>query len=208
MTARTRRPLSLIALVTLWLMLLASPAQAAPPKDASQQDCLAQGGVWVIVDLPDKVLAAGCANNPTNGNDALTQIGVTITTTEKGMVCELQGRPEKFCADHQGFNKATGEYWGYWLKANPNTEWTPSLKGAAARKPAAGSIEGWRLGKDVAPRDQTQAVPAPPMPPTSSTPWALIGTAATLMVVGLVVGLWLRRRASRASAAGEMDDQD
>lgn len=180
--------------------LAASPTPSPTPSGPNQSQCTAQGGVWVIVDLPQATMAAGCATNPRNGQDALEQIGVTTTSTSKGLICELQGRPLDSCSKYKGFNKKTGEYWGYWHRDSPQSGWTYSKKGATNYQPQAGTIEGWRWGAKVQPRWRTEPLAAPAMPPHKAGPLPILITLGVIVVGAVAFWIWRRRTAGPRAA--------
>lgn len=126
---------------------LALPASVAMAEGSAAAQCSASGGIWVVVDMPDKTIAAGCATKPTSGMDALKQIGVEVTTVPKqpAMICAIEGLPEKSC-DMGGYDKATKSYWSYWVADAPGKPWKMSQKGAPEQHSPAGAMEGWRWG--------------------------------------------------------------
>lgn len=195
----------LVALVGAMLLGPVPGAVASPstPPSETAQACTDGGGVWVAVDLPEKTIAAGCAHNPSNGMDALRQIGVEPRQTpdKPGFVCAMQGLPEGACSRHEGYDKKTRSYWSYWHATAPGAPWSYSQQGAEQRKPPAGSVEGWRWGDKVQPRTTASPVAAPAeVPePSSGTPWWVWAALAVTALGGLVV-MWQRRRGNDADA--------
>jgi hypothetical protein len=177
--------------------LAASPSPSPTPTGPNQTQCTASGGVWVIVDLPDATMAAGCANQPADGLDALNQIGVTATPTNKGLICELQGRPLDSCSKYKGFNKKTQEYWAYWHRNSPQGTWIYSQKGASNYHPQPGTVEGWRWGAKVQPRWHTSPLTPPAMPPRKNGPLPILITVGVLIVAAIAYWWWRRRGTSK-----------
>ena len=202
--AVSRIVIALATVMACWIPAPAAfgqptPSASAPPTAA---DCTAPNGVWVVVDMPDEPLAAGCAQRPSDGMDALHQIGVDVRQppSQPGLVCELQGRPEDSCS-HGGYDKSTRQFWSYWHATSPSDRWTFSSKGAAQYHPVAGSVEGWRwgTGKGFPPRQITTARKPPAMPPErghGSGPLTTIGVIVAVIALG-AGGWWARRRQPR-----------
>ena len=203
--AVSRVIVALVAVVAGWVPATSAFGQPTASGSATAVDCTCHGGVWVVVDMPDKPLAAGCAHQPTDGMDALSQIGVDVRqpNSKPGLVCELQGRPQDACA-HGGYDKSTRQFWSYRHAASPADKWTFSTKGAAQYHPAAGSVEGWRwgTGKGFPPRQVSAARKPPAMPPESghgSGPLTTIGVVVAVIALGVGVW-WTRRKQTRRDA--------
>ena len=203
--AVSRVIVALVAVVAGWVPATSAFGQPTASGSATAVDCTCHGGVWVVVDMPDKPLAAGCAHQPTDGMDALSQIGVDVRqpNSKPGLVCELQGRPQDACA-HGGYDKSPRQFWSYWHAASPADKWTFSTKGADQYHPAAGSVEGWGwgTGKGFPPRQVSAARKPPAMPPESghgSGPLTTIGVVVAVIALGVGVW-WTRRKQTRRDA--------
>ena len=200
--AVSRVVVAIVTVIACWAPATSAFGQPTASASATAVECTGRGGVWVVVDMPDKPLAAGCAQQPSDGMDALHQIGVDVRQppSQPGLVSELQGRPENACS-HGGYDKSTRQFWSYWHAASPSDKWTFSSKGAAQYHPAAGSVEGWRwgTGKDFPPRQVSVARKPPAMPPEpghGSGPLATIGVIVAVIALGVGVW-WTRRRQTR-----------
>lgn len=213
--------LGLSLLLSLFLLLtgLVSPMRAAA-ETLDANACAESQGVWVIVDDGQQVIAAGCAHDPKDGIDALTQIGVAVQQTNDNWqtICELSGVPEESCEKYNGFNSETGEFWSYWHRPTVDGEWAFSELMANNYVPPAGSVEGWRWGDGTA-QPQWQAVavesatdeaaPAPGDEPAAEKSSILVPTlvAVAILVVALIA-LGLRRRMTSQSAPDGPDPSD
>ncbi len=213
-----------MGLTALFVLLLAFPSSAQadevyePPPLAIGSNavgsCLAADQVWLlVVDSEDEVLANQCVGTPASGEEALARGGMQIRFSKGRLICSLSGHPEQCPATF------TGSYWNY-HHGRSGEQYRYSKEGAASRRPDSGSIEAWCYNSadeksctppllrimsgeqqllvpgadaadyvDPAPT-ANEAVPVP-----ASTPWALIGTGA-IIVVGIVAVLWWRRRAN------------
>lgn len=111
--------------------------------------------------------------NPDPGFDAL---GVAWSLNPN------DGRTAVDLEDHwrEGWNSG---YWAYYLKADENAPWTPSMVGAADRSLSDGVWDGWRFAPGFVASPPGAAVPAVPEP-----------AAVSLWLAGLGGWLWLRRR--------------
>ena len=203
-SAISRTVIALATVMACWIPAPAAFGQPTPSASAptTAADCTAHNGVWAVVDMPDEPLTAGCAQRPSDGMDALHQIGVDVRQppSQPGLVCELQGRPEDACS-HGGYDKSTRQFWSYWHATSPSDRWTFSSKGAAQYHPVAGSVEGWRwgTGKGFPPRQITTARKPPAMPPErghGSGPLTTIGVIVAVIALG-AGGWWARRRQPR-----------
>lgn len=153
--SRASRILAAAALAVAALGVHAVDVQ--PASAASTCD-----GVWVVVD--GSVLGASatvrCApGDPSSGFEALTGAGhqYSFVPTQPGLVCIIDGRPAT-C------NGAPSDaYWSYWY-ARAGGAWTYSQRGAGARDPQSGTVEGWAFGAGDPPSV------APPAPPPESKP--------------------------------------
>ena len=94
-SAISRTVIALATVMACWIPAPAAFGQPTPSASAptTAADCTAHNGVWVVVDMPDEPLTAGCAQRPSDGMDALHQIGVDVRQppSQPGLVCELQG---------------------------------------------------------------------------------------------------------------------
>lgn len=191
------------------------PPPLAPGSNAVGS-CLAADQVWLFVaDADGVVLANQCVGTPASGEEALARGGMQIRFSTGRLICSLSGHPEQCAATF------TGSYWNYY-HGKAGAQYTYSKEGAASRRPSPGDIEAWCYNgpdeKSCIPPLLTitsaeQRIPVPgadtadyvdPAPTTNeavpvpaSTPWALIGTGA-IIVVGIAALLWWRRRTGPA----------
>lgn len=177
-----------------------SPSPAKPNVDNA---CTSSQGVWVVVEIEGKAYKSGCAHNPTNGEDALVQIGITITKDGKGFICELDARPAGNCGA-----AFSGKYWAYFHATRAGAAlgpWAYADTAANGYTPAAGTMEGWNFGEGAAPAvvlasSSAQASTKPSTQPTSTdaggaSPLPTILTiAAVVVVAGVVAFVVMRRR--------------
>jgi hypothetical protein len=157
------------------LALGAGPVRA----ESGQAGACADGrGVTVIVDAQE-LSSAGpstrCAPEAGgHGLEILTKAGVSYETAKRspGFVCKVAGLPvDEPCQD----TSPADAYWSYWLAKRGGT-WCLSNKGAQARTPPAGTVEGWSFAK--ARQDSG------PVPPRDDPPAALSGTAPAALAAG------------------------
>ena len=115
-------------------------APAAVAQNDSVEECTSNGGVWVVVANEDWT-RAGCATNPTSGEDALKQAGFDVQYDGSGFLCQISGFPAE-CPK----TPAMDAYWSYW-QAEPEgeafTAWHYATTGPIDSRPAAGTLEGW-----------------------------------------------------------------
>ncbi|MGA4669297.1 hypothetical protein ACPCG0_05775 [Propionibacteriaceae bacterium Y1923] len=163
------------------------PGQVAPERvvPATATDCVAGGGVWVIVILEDgRRVAQGCSTNPGDGRAALTAVA-SVIEREQGFVCQINNIPNR-CTTSSEWTPTT-PMWRY-SHANPGGSWIYSNFGYAARTPPRGSLEGWCLS--AGPCESTLAsvlnpgtvrgyVPAPPTTQAPTTRPATTRPATT-----------------------------
>lgn len=165
-TARTlpRRGAAVLAPVLLAIMTGTAPAQAASPAGP----CTGQEGVTVVVDFTDVGgdVVVGCSPaDPANGREALEAAGFTITESQPGFFCAIDGRPDP-CPE-----TFDGSFWSYW-HSTPDGEWTSYLVGADASDPVPGELEGWRYNDGSAGPGLAPAAVAEPVPPAATDPAA------------------------------------
>ncbi|MEO7589047.1 MAG: hypothetical protein ABIS84_13595 [Arachnia sp.] len=208
------------------LMMVPSVAHAddvtEPPPSSPGANavgaCLLADQVWLlVVDVDGTILANQCVGTPASGEEALARGGMQIRFSGGRLICSLSGHPEQCPATF------TGSYWNYNFGA-AGTSYAFSQQGAATRRPVPGDIEAWCYNaadeKSCTPPlltilsdGQQVLVPGtvaadyidPPVTgnkavalPTT-TPWALIGTGAVILVAVLVL-LWWRRRSGPANS--------
>ena len=217
----------LLALVLLPSLLFPAIARAdevpQPPPSAPGANavgaCLDAEQVWLlVVDVDGEVLANQCVGTPSSGEEALARGGMQMRFSKGRLICSLSGHPEQCPATF------TGSYWNY-HHGTAGGPYAYAKEGASSRRPAPGDIEAWCYNppeqKSCEPPlltiisgDQQVPVPGvaaadyidPPVtaneavPVPATTPWALIGTAAVILV-GVLAMLWWRRR------TGPADDQ-
>lgn len=142
--------------------LLVPVALDAPPAGAwSNGACPTAAGVTVVVDFQE--LGGGvwvrCTDGPVqSGFDALQSAGITYQTAVRsgGFLCRIDAKP----SDDPCINPSpTTAYWSYWVAPRGGT-WCYTNVGAA-RRPPAGTVEGWSFSLH---RDQFSA-PAPRVAP-------------------------------------------
>lgn len=126
------------------LAVAAAPVWASP---AGAQDGGCEGAA-VVVDPGEGRAAVGCAEDPSNGLEALAQAGFTVVEVGSfpGAVCRIDGFPETDC----GPMPPADESWTYWY-ADAEGAWTYSSVGAAVRDPDAGDVDGWVFGSSEPP---------------------------------------------------------
>lgn len=170
------RKLLLVALVAFATGLTAAPAAAVDPGKGKPGYCPDATGVTVVVDFGglggDAIIR--CAPGPqASGLAALQNSGMIVAGTQRwglAFICRIEGKPgpeTESCAD----TPPATAFWGYWHAAN-GASWAYSQRGAANRKPPAGSFEGWSFSLNqssnpaprIAPTRPGQPV-APPPPP-------------------------------------------
>ncbi|MCC6618217.1 MAG: hypothetical protein IT341_04155 [Chloroflexi bacterium] len=169
------------AFVTAALLAMGMCAATPRPVGAwSQGACPTSNGVTVVVDFG--VLGSGVTTRcvpqtPASGLEALATAGFAVTpvTTLPGFVCRIDGLPgpdAEACVS----TPPAGAHWSYWT-ADRGGPWQYSPVGAAASRPIAGRVEGWRFatGGTV----QAPSVPPPPSPPTPSPRPTATPTAST-----------------------------
>ncbi|MFC3492830.1 hypothetical protein [Glycomyces rhizosphaerae] len=156
----------------------------------------------VVVDFGSLAAdpAPGCAADPANGLDALSQAGYSVTEVAsiRGMVCRIDELPESDC----GSAPSAKEYWSYWRAGSDDAEWSYSAVGGANARPEPGDVEGWSFGDgstppDLAPDEAADAAEGAEADADqdSSFTW-LIAVAAIAVIAGLVI--WRLRRDRRA----------
>jgi hypothetical protein len=182
-----------IATVLVAAALAAQVLAAAPV--AALDDC---AGVTVVVDAIELggTVTARCVDDASDGLDALGRAGhdYTFLPGNPGFVCTIDQRPDP-CN-----GAPTDAYWSYWVEGDDG--WTYATLGAGSRRPAAGSVEGWRFGDSSSPpriesaspdagttaRGSAHAVAASPDAATSRmTGLAVAATIALLLVAGILV---------------------
>lgn len=182
------------------------------PGSNAVGSCLLADQVWLfVVDVDGEVLANQCVGTPASGEEALARGGMQIRFSKGRLICSLSGHPDQCPATF------TGSYWNY-HHGTAGQEYSYAKEGAASRRPVPGDIEAWCYNapeeKSCFPPlltilsgeqqiivpgvDAAEYVdPAPTtnesVPVPATTPWALIGTAA-IIVVGVAALLWWRRR--------------
>ena len=219
----TRTCLALLLVLTFFPPSARADEAPTPPPSAAGSNgvgaCLDADQVWLfVVDVDGTVLANQCVGTPASGEDALARGGMQIRFSKGRLICSLSSHPAQCPATF------TGSYWNY-HHGRAGAPWTFSKEGAGSRRPAPGDIEAWCYNSPdeesckpplltvvsggsqimVPGTEATDYVdpavtsnPAVAVPTT--TPWALIGTAAVILV-GVVALLWWRRR------TGPADDQ-
>ncbi|MEY2425215.1 MAG: hypothetical protein QOI61_787 [Actinomycetota bacterium] len=163
--------------VRRWLALGAALASAAgfvmlPVRaDDANRECDNNQDVTVAVDFNE--LGGGvnvrCAPQPIkSGFEALQRADIRYEQSG-GFVCRIAGEPESApCTDQP----PSGPYWAYWY-APRGGQWKYSNYGAGARKPPAGSIDGWSFSDGNGPAEPPRyPVPAPIVETTSPPPVA------------------------------------
>ncbi|GAB3226335.1 hypothetical protein GCM10027447_16420 [Glycomyces halotolerans] len=172
----------------------------ASPATAQEGSCR---GVTVVVDFgeagpessADSEPAVGCAEDPSNGIEALTQAGFTVTEVISfpGAVCRIDGFPDDEC----GLMPPADRSWSYWRAVDG--EWTYSNVGAGTADPDDGDVEGWVFGggsqpPGVAPASARAAESAPADTAESSngSPTWVIAVVLLSVIAGLVI--WRLRR--------------
>lgn len=184
---RFGRWLGAFALASAALTVL-SPARA----DGANQACSNNDDITVVIDfqnvdgLNEGVNVRCAPQDVPTGRAALVRADIAFQDY-RGFVCRISGLPK---AGPCNTYPPASAYWVYWL-APRGGEWCASNLGFDARRPPAGTIEGWSFAKNTdgnAPPPRFP-VPAPipgqaprplnggdcdseyvPTPPTTSTP--------------------------------------
>lgn len=184
---RFGRWLGALALASAALTVL-SPARA----DSANQACTNNDDITVVIDfqnvdgLNEGVNVRCAPQDVPTGRAALVRADIAFQDY-RGFVCRISGLPK---AGPCNTYPPASAYWVYWL-APRGGEWCASNLGFDARRPPAGTIEGWSFAKNTegnAPPPRFP-VPAPipgqaphplnggdcdneyvPTPPTTSTP--------------------------------------
>lgn len=213
--ARTGLGVLLALFLSTPSMALADETPSPPPAAEGANAvgaCLDAEQVWLfVVDIDGNVLANQCVGTPASGEQALADGGMQMKFSDGRLICSLSGHPEQCPATF------TGSYWNY-HHGGSGVPYTMSMEGAADRSPAPGDIEAWCYN---APEDESCEPPLltivsggnqvlvpgaessdyvdpdvtdnPAVPVPASTPWALIGTGAVILVGGVAFLLWRRR---------------
>ncbi|MDG4833970.1 hypothetical protein O7627_32385 [Solwaraspora sp. WMMD1047] len=152
--------------------------------------CPDAAGVTVVVDFQElggPTIVRCAVGDQATGHAALKNAGISITGTTRwgeSFICRIEGRPaaaEEPCID----TPPASAYWSYWHAPNGGP-WTYSQRGVMARKPPAGSFEGWSFSKNRSastspPPGVAPVRPAPPAAtptPTRAAPPTTSGPAA------------------------------
>jgi hypothetical protein len=145
------------------------PTRPAGAEQGYAGACTDGAGVSVVVDAQELSAAAPstrCAPQAGgHGLEILTKSGVSYETAKRspGFVCKVAGLPtDEPCQD----TSPADAYWSYWLARRGGT-WCLSNRGAQARNPPAGTVEGWSFAKG---RQDTG-----PVPPRADPPAVLAG---------------------------------
>ncbi|HTW18324.1 MAG TPA: hypothetical protein VMF51_24585 [Nocardioides sp.] len=144
---RTGRLLSVLLGTVLGALLLtggaSDPEVTGAVSPATVGECLGAGQVWLHVQTEDeRVLRSECVGTPATGQAALAAAEVDSRESKGGYLCTLAGYPET-CP-----SSFTGQYWQYWYADGLGADWSFSQKGAGARRPTPGGIEGWCYNAD------------------------------------------------------------
>lgn len=152
-TRAPRWAATLLALVAGGVVALGPATPTASAEGAGSCD-----GVWVVVDARELggPLTTRCApGDPSSGLKALEGAGHAYTFVPRvpGMVCTVDQRPDP-C------NRAPDDaYWSYW-HAEAGGQWTYASRGAGARDPDPGTVEGWAFGAGEQPGTAPPDAPA------------------------------------------------
>ncbi|CAI9406855.1 hypothetical protein [Aestuariimicrobium sp. T2.26MG-19.2B] len=178
--------------VLVWFaaILLSSVALAHPSATARElgdqtlgasvaDSCVGSGKVWlVVVTDGGSTLRNQCVGNPGSGTAALQNAGLSLTY-RSGYLCTIGGYPSACPTTYNG------QYWSYWI-AKPGGSWSYSNLGADARRPPAGTLDGWcytapgdqssqkstclrQLNARVNPASTVPTAPQPSAAPTTAT---------------------------------------
>jgi hypothetical protein len=175
---RLTRLASLAAAIAL-AATVGLPSRATAWSDGA---CPTSSGVTVVVDFGAFGGAAVTRCVPVvpgTGLAALADAGFAVTpvTTQPAFVCRIDGLPDassETCAT----TPPAGASWSYWT-AQRGGSWRYSPVGAAASRPAAGSVEGWAFmtgGAPTPPGVQPPPLTSPtprPAPPATPKPTAV-----------------------------------
>ncbi|MFV0254492.1 MAG: hypothetical protein ACK5H2_14280 [Beutenbergiaceae bacterium] len=208
------RPTTVTGLFTVALLPVMA-VLSAPPAQASTDECA--DGVSVVVDFTDlggDVVTACASGDPASGREALESAGFDPVDSSPGLICTIDDYPEVCPTEFDG------NFWSYWQLVDG--EWVSSPVGADESDPAPGDIEGWRYsdgtltpplpGDPAAESSSPESVPesvaeatdgdaveqgsddGAEQPGGDLSTGALIGIAAVIMAVAVVIVLLVRRR--------------
>lgn len=131
-----QRPASRVALTVLAVAGIGftAPLLQASAGPSPAKSCIDAGNVWVHIENDDAT-DGGCATEFGTGFEALTSAGFTFDAPG-GFIKTIDGAPSAPGAE---------DWWSYAHTDQSLTGWAFYEVGAAESKPAAGSIEAWRL---------------------------------------------------------------
>lgn len=195
----------------VWLLWLPLCLALVGPTQAQETAEPHQAGLVVVTETGDVQTACiTFSEAKLTGYDLLVRSGIPLETMSQGMgtaVCRLG---ETGCPASNCFCQCRGNecrYWSYWLWQE-NT-WQYAQIGPSISPVQPGDVQGWSWGPGSVDTAVTPPIyslaelcpaaaplspsptPPSPLPPTAPTSYLAFG----LMVVGLGVAWWLRRRA-------------
>ena len=141
----------LVALIALVAIGGAFTYSNPAAHNAGASDCSASKRVTLVIDFGDSrpPITRCAADFAGTGWQLFAATGTKVSGTDQypeGFVCRIENWPgvaSQGC--HSTPTYAQGG-WAYFFKnATTNPQWTFSPTGSALRKPACGSIEGWRF---------------------------------------------------------------
>ena len=140
----------LVALIAL--VAVGGALTYANPNRESQgaSDCGAEKRVTLVVDFGDdrEPITRCAADFSGTGWQLFNATGTQVSGTDQypeGFVCRLEGWPTETTQGCHSTPTYSQGGWAYFFKnSTTNPDWTFSPTGSALRKPACGSIEGWR----------------------------------------------------------------
>lgn len=144
--------IALVALVAVGSMVSTIPSEKPLSQGSfAEGQCDEEDGVSLVVDFgtsSDRDALELCALDFTStGWDVFAAVELVVEGTSEyptGFVCRLDGWPTM---EQQACSKTPTAAQGSWayFSASENKGWQFSGQGAAMRKPACGSVEGWRF---------------------------------------------------------------
>lgn len=160
--------LASLAVAVAMAMSLVVPSRAAAWSNGA---CPTSAGVTVVVDfgaLGGGVVTRCVVDLPGSGLAALADAGFAVTpvTTQPAFVCRIDGLPGASAESCATTPPATAS-WSYWTAARGGA-WRYSPIGAAASRPVAGTVEGWRFVTGGTPTPP--GVPSPALTPPTPRP--------------------------------------
>ena len=218
----TFRRAALVALIAAPALATSPMAASAAPADDG--GCVGDSGVTVVVDFTDLggAVEVGCAEgDPATGREALTAAGFTATDSSPGLICAVDALPdpcpEEFDGSYwayfgaqpgggwtaqtvgaDGSDPVPGDFDGW--RYNDGSEGPGSTSAEVAGAATASTSEATEPSTDATDSQDSEATetPSDAGATTDSGSWgpatATVLTVAAVVIIGVVIGLVVRRR--------------